>query len=238
MNFATRSYEPELMDAPLLSKEDFHANLEEIVLINRYLGGASVTYQGIRMLIQQAGLKQARVTDIGSGAGDIFAYLTRRFGGFPMTYTAVDVQPEAETFARRFFPDSSPKVQWRIADYREVFEEANGTDIVTASLFCHHLDDAALREFLRGALRHARIGVVINDLHRHPFAYYSIRLLTRLFSKSRFTRHDAPLSVLRGFTGEEWRDHLHAAGVSKYGLQWRWAFRHLLVIPKNGQVER
>jgi len=233
MNFQHRSYEKELMDAPYLSKEDFHTNLREIVLINRYLGGASVTFKGVSQLVRLAGLSRVHVTDIGSGAGDLFDYLSRRFGEFPVEFTAVDIQPEAQAFALEAFPDVQSKVAWNISDYRHVFAEENGTDIVSASLFCHHLDDSAVVEFLQGALRHARVGVVINDLHRHPFAFHSIRLLTRWFSSSHFTRHDAPLSVLRGFSRSEWQDYLRSAGISTYSLSWCWAFRHLLVIPKN-----
>lgn len=233
MNFRHRSYEKELMDAPFLSKEDFHTNLREIVLINRYLGGASVTYQGIRQLIRHSGLSKVHVTDIGSGAGDLFDYLSKRFGAFPLTFTAVDIQPEAQSFALKAFPEVQSSVVWNIADYRDVFAEENGTDIVSASLFCHHLDDRELVDFLRGAFRHARVGVVINDLHRHPFAYYSIRMLTTWFSRSKFTRHDAPLSVLRGFTGTEWQQYLRTAGISSYSLKWCWAFRHLVIIRKD-----
>ncbi|WP_209329260.1 methyltransferase domain-containing protein [Lunatimonas salinarum] len=236
MNFQHRSYEKELMDAPNLSKADFHRNLQEIVLINRYLGGASVTYRGIRQLIRHAALGDAQVTDIGSGAGDLFDYLRRRFGAFPISFIAVDVQSEAKQFALEAFPDVQSQVSWKISDYRDVFEEEDGTDIVSANLFCHHLDDAELIAFLKGALRHARVGLVINDLHRHPFAYHSIRLLTSWFSQSHFTRHDAPLSVLRGFTRSEWHHALRAAGIQHYSLTWCWAFRHLLVIPKNPKV--
>jgi hypothetical protein len=47
--------------------------------------------------------------------------------------------------------------------------------------------------------RIARTRIIVNDLHRHAVAYFSIRVLTSLFSKSRMVRNDGPLSVRRAF---------------------------------------
>jgi hypothetical protein len=55
--------------------------------------------------------------------------------------------------------------------------------------------------------------VIINDLHRHFFAYYSIRTLTTLFSKSPMVRHDAPVSVRRAFRPAELLKIADRAGV-------------------------
>ena len=74
------------------------------------------------------------------------------------------------------------------------------------------------------------LGFFINDLHRHPFAYYSIRILTSLFSKSYLVKNDAPLSVLRGFKKKELSALLDKAGISNYTIQWKWAFRWLVIV--------
>ena len=75
-----------------------------------------------------------------------------------------------------------------------------------------------------------RIAVVINDLHRHPLAYYGIRWLTRLLRGSYLVQHDAPLSVARAFTRRDWQRLLAAAGITHYALRWRWAFRWQVVV--------
>lgn len=232
MKFTHRSYERELMDEPALSAEDFHINLREITYINRFLGGANVTYEGVKALLKDLGEGSIEITDIGAGGGDLFDYLSRQTWHRPIKYVAVDIQPEAKTFAQQAFPHLNGEVVWRIGDYKDLFEQVGQTDIVTANLFCHHLDERCLKDFLRGALNYARVGVVINDLHRHPIAYYAIRGITALVSKSKFTKNDAPLSVLRGFRASEWRHMLNSAGITAYDLRWRWAFRHLIVIPK------
>ena len=77
--------------------------------------------------------------------------------------------------------------------------------------------------------QNAAIGFFINDLHRHPLAWYSIKGLTSLFSKSYLVKNDAPLSVARGFKKNEWKEILKAAGISNYFLTWKWAFRYLVI---------
>jgi hypothetical protein len=106
-------------------------------------------------------------------------------------------------------------------------------DIITATLFLHHFKEEELIQLLKTWKQQARLGIVINDLHRHPFAYYSIKALTSLFSRSAMVKFDAPLSVLRGFTRDEWLFLLKNAGISKYTLRWRWAFRWQIIIPSQ-----
>jgi hypothetical protein len=66
-------------------------------------------------------------------------------------------------------------------------------------------------------------------LQRHPLAYYSIKILTRLFSKSYLVKNDAPLSVLRGFHKKELVNILQAANIASFSIEWRNAFRWLVV---------
>lgn len=231
MNFNQRSYEKEMMDAPSLSAEAFHTNLEEIVFINRYLGGANVSWSGINQILNASNTKDLKITDIGAGAADAFAYMEKkRPSGTSLRYEAVDIQHEAKTCSQNLYPELLNRIEWVTADYREVFKLENKTDIVMANLFCHHLNDSELTAFLKGAAHYARLGIVINDLHRHPLAFHSIKILTQILSKSELTKNDAPLSVLRGFTENEWVVHLRSAGLKTYNLSWKWAFRHLIVI--------
>jgi hypothetical protein len=59
----------------------------------------------------------------------------------------------------------------------------------------------------------AKRRVLVNDLHRHRVAYFSIRALSFLFSRSRMVRHDGPVSVLRAFRPSELLDIARQAGV-------------------------
>ncbi len=104
-------------------------------------------------------------------------------------------------------------------------------DVILATLFTHHFSDDELVELLRSATRQMRLGMVINDIHRHWLAYYSIRLLTQFFSKSAMVKFDAPLSVLRAFRRRDWESILAKAGINSFSIRWKWAFRWQVIIP-------
>jgi hypothetical protein len=56
---------------------------------------------------------------------------------------------------------------------------------------------------LREMRRVARHGLIVNDLMRSRRARLLTGIATRLLSGNRLTRHDGPMSVLRGFRPEE-----------------------------------
>ena len=97
-----------------------------------------------------------------------------------------------------------------------------------AALFLHHFhgDDAV--RLLREMDRVSRLGIVVNDLHRHPLAYAGIWALSRLLRMTPVVQHDGPISVLRGFHKAELPALTQAANLPPPDLQWRWAFRWTL----------
>ena len=52
--------------------------------------------------------------------------------------------------------------------------------------------------FLENTLKQTKIGIVVNDLHRHKLAYYLFLFLS-LFIKNKMIIEDGLTSVLRGF---------------------------------------
>ena len=86
-----------------------------------------------------------------------------------------------------------------------------------------------MTEILTWMKQHSTVGFFINDLHRHPLAYYSIKWLTGLFSKSYMVKNDAPLSVLRGFKRGELETFNVQCSILNAQLKWKWAFRWLLI---------
>ena len=72
--------------------------------------------------------------------------------------------------------------------------------------------------------------MVISDLHRHWLAYYSIKYLTKWFSKSIMVQNDGPLSVMRGFRRREWIRIFEDSGIENYKIRWKWAFRWQIII--------
>jgi hypothetical protein len=70
----------------------------------------------------------------------------------------------------------------------------------------------------------------MNDLVRAPLAYWSTWLFT-LFANPVF-RHDARISVRRGFKRDELASILRRAGLNDYRLSWHFWYRWLLIINK------
>jgi 2-polyprenyl-3-methyl-5-hydroxy-6-metoxy-1,4-benzoquinol methylase len=229
--YRQRSEALEWLDQPPIPRSELDLNLKDLARVNRSLGGHRATIKGVEELLPE-GSSTCSVVDVGCGGGDTLRAIDR-FGaqkGIEFDMTGVDPLPEALAYAEEHWGgERSP--EWRQASFQDLEDEAR-FDIATSSLFCHHLYGDELLALLRKLDRIARFGVVINDLHRHPLAYYGIRVLSTLLSDSKYLQHDAPLSVLKGFRRRDWERILEEAGFSEYRIRWIWAFRHCIVIPK------
>lgn len=248
MNFKTRSYQAELLDNEDIPTADLYQNLRELDFINRYLGGHSVVLDGIKYFIDSIQTKNTinselknisnnfeniKIHEIGSGGGDNLRAIGRFLNKKEIAYRlgGVDLKEDCVRFAEKFEKED-PKTKYEIADYQLATFPDGQPDVIFNSLFCHHFRDEDLVKMLRWMHKNSEIGFVIADLHRHPLAYHSIKWLTGLFSKSYLVKNDAPLSVLRGFTRNEWESLLEKAGIKNYKIKWKWAFRWLILVEK------
>ncbi|GAB2642014.1 hypothetical protein GCM10027035_39930 [Emticicia sediminis] len=173
------------------------------------------------------------IYEIGSGGGDNLRAIGRFLSKKSISHLlgGVDLKEDCVRFAE-MFEDKNSKIKYEIADYQLSTFPNGKPDVIFNSLFCHHFRDEDLVKMLQWMHKNAKIGFVIADLHRHPLAYYSIKWLTALFSRSYLVKNDAPLSVLRGFTRQEWKILLEKAGIKKYQIKWKWAFRWLILVEK------
>ena len=144
-------------------------------------------------------------------------------------FTGIDANPNIIAYAVANSTDY-PNISYQTLDILTPEFRSERYDIVFATLFFHHFTEGQLVEIFSSLKEQTKIGIVINDLHRHWLAYYSIKLLTKLFSKSSMVKNDAPLSVHRGFRKSELIEILRKAGIRNYSLKWKWAFRWQLVI--------
>jgi ubiquinone/menaquinone biosynthesis C-methylase UbiE len=224
-----RSYKPELMDGPLNDPGLLYENLDELRLINRFTGAYSKMFSIIKHLLAESKVN-ATILDVAAGAGDFLHYVLKRKDELacPVRLIGLDLEPHAKEYAFRQYPDLASQAEWIVDDYRNLDQYNIKPDIITCSLFCHHLKDEDVVNLMRFVKANAQKGFIINDLVRHPFAYHSIRLLTRLFSRSQYTKHDAPLSVLRSFKKKELESFLHLATVDRYAIIRTIFFRYII----------
>jgi hypothetical protein len=200
-SFAERSTEAELMDGAAYSFAEFLGGLADLRRINRYLGGQRALARHLFPMIEALGRQRVRVLDVGTGSADIPAMVVRwaRRRQLRVEFVVLDLNEytarEARAQTARY-----PEISVVRADARRLPFAERSFDLVTASLFLHHFDTPLAAQLMASFARVARVAFIINDLRRHPVAYYSIKLLTRLLLRNRLVRHDAALSVRRGFT--------------------------------------
>ena len=223
------------MDDLTLATDALRQNLDELETINTWLGGYQPVLDALARLRPRFALGRAlRVADLGSGGGDTLRHVGRwgRKNGVALELTGIDANQfmldYATTKSRAY-----PEISYRQFDISSPEFQAQPYDILTCSLFCHHFTDTELVTLLRQWQQQARVAVVINDLHRHWLAYYSIKWLTRLLGGSYLVQHDAPMSVARAFRREDWVKLLAQAGIKNYELRWRWAFRWQVILTGN-----
>lgn len=229
--FLQRSPKTELLDAADIPFADIQQNMLELDKINHLLGGHRITVKGFKSLIP-TNSTAISICEIGCGGGDnlkvIYDYCTKR--NIQVSLIGIDIKETCIGFAVE--NNTGLPCRWICSDYELVNFENNPPDIIFSSLFCHHFGNQSLTTMLQWMQQNGRIGFFINDLHRHPLAYYSIKWLTRLFSKSYLVKNDAPISVERGFIKKEWENLCALAGIKPVSIQWQWAFRHLIVYKK------
>jgi ubiquinone/menaquinone biosynthesis C-methylase UbiE len=227
MDFSARSQNKELLDRNDIPFSDIEQNMHELNIINAWLGGHRITLGGFKKLIGNK--KEITVCEIGCGGGDNLLAIQQWCNKKKITVKliGIDINADCIKYAKTKLQDGD------CAFFEKDYRKANLADekpgIIFSSLFCHHFNNEELIGMLQWMRFNSTTGFFINDLHRHPLAYYSIKWITRIFSKSYLVKNDAPLSVLRGFRKREWENLLKAAGIHKYELKWEWAFRWLII---------
>ena len=225
-----RSLLKELLDADNIPKENLFQNLKELNTINTLLGGYTITFSALKKIIKPH--ENYTLVDIGCGGGDTLKqiYNWTKKNKRNINLFGIDIKPVCIEYAK--INSVNKNINYICDDYRNVFNHLKQVDVIHACLFCHHLSEAELIELLRFSEKNKTI-LIINDLERSAFAYYAIKILTKLFSKSYLVKNDAPLSVARGFTKQEWMDMLVKSDVKKYSVKNKWAFRHEVIVYGN-----
>lgn len=230
INLRIRSYQKELLDNEDIPFADIQQNMKELNNINTYLGGHMITIGGIKKLLQSFQSDQPiTICEIGCGGGDNLKAIEKwcLINAIEVNFIGIDMKAECIEFAQQQFP--ALNARWITSDYIEVKFKDRKPDIIFSSLFCHHFINDAIIKMLQWMKANSTRGFFINDLHRHRMAYYSIKMITWIFSRSYLVKNDAPLSVARGFKKKEWQKMIAEAGISNSSIQWKWAFRHLII---------
>jgi SAM-dependent methyltransferase len=221
------------MDRPDNSPETVEGALRDIRWVNRMLGGRRALLHPLGALLDELPPnRRLEVLDVGTGGADLpldmIDLAARR--GRRVEMTAVDRDPAAASAAARFAA-ARPEVRVVQANAENLPFEDRSFDLVTASMFLHHFDHGAVVDLLRQFRRLARRAVIVNDLRRHRLPWAFIATVAHVTRRDAMFRHDAPLSVLRGFTDDELLVAARASGAANPRLERRWPFRLVLTLP-------
>jgi len=230
-DFSTRSYDKELLDRNDIPFKDIKRNMQELEYINTNLGGHKITLDGFKKFCTGSKENFLSVCEIGCGGGDNLKAIDKwcKKNKITANLMGIDINKDCIDYAKENC-ENIPGIKFIISDYKLASFQNKKPAVIFSSLFCHHLDNEQFIEMLRWCKQNSATGFFINDLHRHFLAYYSIKLLTVLFSKSYLVKNDAPLSVTRGFRREELINLLDKAGIKNYTISWKWAFRWLVLV--------
>ena len=199
----------EILDAPDVDPALVERSLRDVALANRLFGGARAVLAELAPLFATLAARggEATLLDVGTGLGDIpaaaRAAAARR--GLALRTVGLDA---AEELARacRGRTDLSLCASALALPLR-----SSSVDVVTCSQVLHHFADADARLLIAEMHRVARVAVVISDLRRGWAPAAGIWLASFPLGFHPVSRHDGVVSVLRGFTGAELRDHVRAA---------------------------
>lgn len=225
------------MDRNDIPEKDLYRNYRELHIINQQLGGYRITLKGLTRIVK--GMTSFSILDIGCGGGDMLKTIAvwGRKNNFQLQLTGVDISAAAIQYSKENCK-SFPEIECRQEDVFQHLGSGKSYDVIMNTLFMHHFTDDQIVRLLLLMKNNADRGFVINDLQRHPLAYYSIKWITKFFSQSYLVKNDAPLSVLRGFRLEDWWHLLSKAFITNALISREWAFRYLVVVPalENGDL--
>ena len=210
-----RSDQPELMDEKLEDMVELARNFRDIERVNGLLGGTAIILRHLPALVTRVPADQpVSILDLATGSADIPVAIVRwaKRQDRDVTIIASDYSPEILNLAR----DQTagyPEISVERLDARSVPLPDDSVDIVLCSLSLHHLDPDNAVRVLREMHRLGRHGFILNDLKRGRLGFAAAWIASRVTTRNRLTRHDAPLSVRRAYTPQELAALLDGAGV-------------------------
>ena len=226
-----RTEEEEIMDDFSLEGEELRDALDKIASINQFLGGNKLTLQGVKKLIHTN--DEITIVDLGCGNGDMLRALAD-FGtknNYNFKLIGIDANAFTIDYAIKLSKEY-PNISYKCEDiFSESFSQLN-YDIVLCTLTLHHFKNNQIDYLLQLFQKQARIGIVINDLHRNLIAYRAFQLICFFFRLNRMSREDGLISILRGFKKQELINFSERNQFKNYTIHWKWAFRYQWIIKK------
>jgi len=225
-----RSNAAELMDDFSMKGELLRDTLDKLGKINKWLGGNHITLDGLRYLLKDIPKdKTYTIIDLGCGHGDILRLIADygRKNNYSFNLIGIDANQDAIDYAVELSEDYDELSFKNLDVFSEEFRNLN-YDIVLSTLFLHHLDQNEIHTLLKDINAKAKLGIVVNDLHRNRMAYGLFKSLGLVISNHMIVQ-DGLTSILRAFKRKELENISKELNL-KSQIYWKWAFRYQWII--------
>lgn len=222
------------MDDPQLPFAEHQKALAGLARLNRWSRGDVGLWHHLQAETCRVSPRPLRVLDIATGSGDLPIRLARRArgAGLPLNFSACDCSATALQVAAQAAQQAGVAIDFFTLD---AVTDAIPTDydIITISLFLHHLTDDQVVGLLARVASATRRMVLVNDLSRSDWNYATVWLAARLLSRSAVVHFDGPTSVKAAFTRAELLDLASRAGLEQVSIHAHFPARWLMLWRKQ-----
>jgi SAM-dependent methyltransferase len=227
------------MDQPDLDLALHAQALRGLRRINRLSRVAAWSWSALLPLARASAGAPLRVLDLACGLGDVATALASRAraAGLHLEVQGCDLSPQAVRLACQQSSARGVSVRFfRLDALRDPLPA--DFDVLSCSLFLHHLAEDDAVGLLRRMAQAARRMVLVNDLIRSPLGYVLAWGGCRLLTRSPVVHFDGPTSVAAAFTVGEARALADRAGLAGAVLTRHWPERFLLTWRRDGNDPR
>ncbi len=230
---------PEVMDQPGLDRALHRQALTALRRVNWLSRTADSLWPSIAALARELAKHREgaplSLLDVACGGGDVALRLAQRaaWSGVPLEVAGCDLSSTAIEFA------CEQASRGEIAPPRFFTHDILNSplpqqyDIVTCTLFLHHLEESQAVVLFDRLANAARRLVVISDLRRTRLGFWMAHLVSRVLTRSPVVRVDGPLSVAAALSLEEVAKLAARCGWSGCQLRRVWPERFLLTWNKS-----
>lgn len=230
-----RSSQLEIMDDLDFQGDEMKNLLKDLKDVNKWLGGNSITIDGIQKLLKtQPKNKPIVILDIGCGDGELLR-ICSDYGSknnFKFECIGIDFNENilavAEAKSRNY-----PNISFQNVDIFLGEKLIPNCDIALCTLFLHHFNNEEVERILNVLLNKSNLGIIVNDLHRSKWAFSLFKIVASLLLKTNTAKHDGLVSIARGFKKQELNTISKKIHNQKSTIHWRWAYRYQWILQKN-----
>jgi 2-polyprenyl-3-methyl-5-hydroxy-6-metoxy-1,4-benzoquinol methylase len=219
----------ERMDDPELPRAEHQLALVGLARLNRWSRSDAGLWRNLEAEARRIAPRPLRVLDIATGSADLPIQLSRRArsADLPIHFSACDLSPTALEVAAQSAAKADVSIELFQLD-AVVDPIPERFDVITVSLFLHHLTDEQIIQLLAKLAQATLSVILVNDLARSWWNYGTVLLAARLLSRSAVVHFDGPASVRAAFTKAELMELATLAGLRNATLHPQFPARWLL----------